>query len=240
MDDDTLNQAIELSKVGRKMDARKLLRPLLEVEPENEMAWLWFANSFDALEERLKALKNCLLYCPDSQLAADGVQALEEQLKTALPEIKVDHESLTDDLRNNGAAMFTELDADDVDNSPFADVSIGAGRSLPFDDRPDQVNFTGTTAPQVLVNNAQIGLGEHSGMMTPPKAGLNDQTVSPFTTAGLEDFNRESLQYQADLKVDQQNASGAAYRIPFIIVSITGSLLLIVFAIIMIILFLGR
>jgi Tfp pilus assembly protein PilF len=55
MDEVNLQQAIQLSKDGRKIDARKLLRPLLEVDPESEKAWLWYANSFDSTDEKLKA-----------------------------------------------------------------------------------------------------------------------------------------------------------------------------------------
>ena len=62
------------------MDARKLLRPLLEAEPENEKAWLWYANSFDTVEDKIKALKNCLVYCPNSKMANDGIRVLIAKL----------------------------------------------------------------------------------------------------------------------------------------------------------------
>jgi len=240
MDDDTLNQAIELSKAGRNNDARKLLRPLLEVEPENEMAWLWFANSFDTPEERIKALKNCLAYCPGSQLAADGVQALEEQMLTASPVVDQKLESLAVDLRNDGVAMFTELDADDGDNSPFTNDVIDAGKSVPLNDRLDQVNFAGTTKPPISLGKSQTGLGEFPGNIGSPKPVIVEQAVSPFVPSIPERISGKDLNGPTVFGEEQKMDSGSAYRIPFIIVSITGSLLLIVFAIIMIVLFLGR
>ena len=79
MDDVTLQQAIQLSKDGRRLDARKLLRPFLEVDPENEKAWLWYANSFELVDEKIKALQNCLVYCPKSKMALEGIRTLQLQ-----------------------------------------------------------------------------------------------------------------------------------------------------------------
>jgi len=74
MDDETLQQAIQLSKDGRKLDARKLLRPFLEVDPENEKAWLWYANSFDLTDEKLKACKTAWFIAQVQKWRSKGLE----------------------------------------------------------------------------------------------------------------------------------------------------------------------
>jgi len=110
MSEDTINQAIQLSKTGRSLDARKLLRPLLEVEPENEKAWLWYANSFDTVEEKIKALKNCLIYCPNSKMANDGIRLLMTKLPTSEPSTHEDASDLAADLQKE-SVQFNDLES---------------------------------------------------------------------------------------------------------------------------------
>lgn len=239
MDEDTLNQAIQLSKAGRNSDARKLLRPLLEVEPENELAWLWFANSFDSLEERIKALKNCLAYCPGSQIAADGVQALEEQLKAAVPVQKEEPVNLSDDLRVTGGAVFTEVE-DDLDQRPFSEGNVSDPLVQPFIDRLDQVNSTGAIVKTALDGNVLPQSSEQKVWGGVSESRGEGKAVSPFTASILDEVAGETIYGNSTSGEDFEKDTGSGYKIPFIIVSITGSILLVVFAIIMFVLFIGR
>ena len=111
MDDETLQQAIQLSKDGRKLDARKLLRPFLEVDPENEKAWLWYANSFDLTDEKLKALQNCLVYCPSSKMALEGIRVLQSQLQSPELETPEEPNNFAVNLQNSQGVKFSEVDS---------------------------------------------------------------------------------------------------------------------------------
>ncbi len=80
MDEYTIRQAIDLIKAKRLTDARKLLRPVLEVSPENEAAWIWFSSTFTRVSEQLEVLQFASQFCPGSQPIIRGIQRLEFEL----------------------------------------------------------------------------------------------------------------------------------------------------------------
>lgn len=80
MDEYTIRQAIDLIKAKRLTDARKLLRPVLEVNPENEAAWIWFSSTFLRVAEQLEVLEYARRFCPDSQPILRGIQRLKSDL----------------------------------------------------------------------------------------------------------------------------------------------------------------
>jgi len=80
MDEYTIRQAIDLIKAKRLTDARKLLRPVLEVNPENEAAWIWFSSTFLRVAEQLEVLEYARGFCPESQPIQRGIQRLEADL----------------------------------------------------------------------------------------------------------------------------------------------------------------
>jgi hypothetical protein len=80
MDEYTIRQAIDLIKAKRLTDARKLLRPVLEVNPENEAAWIWFSSTFLRVAEQLEVLEYARGFCPESQPIKRGIQRLEADL----------------------------------------------------------------------------------------------------------------------------------------------------------------
>jgi hypothetical protein len=80
MDEYTIRQAIDLIKANRLTDARKLLRPVLEVSPENEAAWIWFSSTFLRTAEQLEVLRYAIQFCPVSQPITRGISRLELEL----------------------------------------------------------------------------------------------------------------------------------------------------------------
>ncbi len=80
MDEYTIRQAIDLIKAKRLTDARKLLRPVLEVSPENEAAWIWFSSTFTRVSEQLEVLQFASQFCSGSQPIIRGIQRLEFEL----------------------------------------------------------------------------------------------------------------------------------------------------------------
>ncbi len=80
MDEYTIRQAIDLIKANRLTDARKLLRPVLEVNPENEAAWIWFSSTFLRSAEQLEVLRYAIQFCPVSQPITRGILRLDLEL----------------------------------------------------------------------------------------------------------------------------------------------------------------
>lgn len=62
--DDILQQAIGLIRAGRKGEARPLLQRLIQAEPRNVPAWLWYVETCQTQAERLKALEACARFNP--------------------------------------------------------------------------------------------------------------------------------------------------------------------------------
>ena len=66
-----LRQGVDAARAGRKTDARDLLIRLVEVEPRNELAWMWLTGLVDDLEDKIIACENVLAINP----ANDKVKA---------------------------------------------------------------------------------------------------------------------------------------------------------------------
>ncbi len=237
MDDENLQQAIQLSKDGRKLDARKLLRPLLEVDPENEKAWLWYANSFDSTEEKLKALQNCLVYCPISKMALEGIRVLQSQMQS--PELETPEElnNFAVNLQNSQGVKFAELEDTERDTSPFSiDVKIPKEAS-PFIETstfPDSLNSSTTNKQPPINSGIQNGKTDITGSASPQNAGYSE---SPFYAEEEISDVKKSNQIH---KADQGAWKGSPFRIPFIISSGLGVLLLLILSVIIIVLFLVK
>jgi hypothetical protein len=84
MPDNSLDRAIELSRNGKKADAREILKTILRSDPLNETAWLWFADTFPDNLNRVAVLEECLKNNPDSQTAKNYLTTFKsEEAKTA-------------------------------------------------------------------------------------------------------------------------------------------------------------
>src|SRR3990172_11746531 len=80
-----LSQAIELIKAEKKAEAQKLLEPLLEAEPRNVTAWMWYVDTWPTPEQKIKALELCLQYNPDNALVKRALATLQAQQPSAPP-----------------------------------------------------------------------------------------------------------------------------------------------------------
>jgi hypothetical protein len=86
MPDDNLDRAIELSRNGKKAEAREILKVILRSNPHDETAWLWFADTFPDTHNRILALEECLKHNPNSQAAQKFLVTFKsEEAKTATP-----------------------------------------------------------------------------------------------------------------------------------------------------------
>ena len=87
----SLQQAIQAARAGRKMEARDLLIQIVEVDPHNEMAWMWLSGLVDSLEDRIIACENVLTINPANQKVRAHLEELQRQQKSLL-----EHKNRTD------------------------------------------------------------------------------------------------------------------------------------------------
>ncbi len=74
---DTLREAIQLIKAGRKVEAREILEPLLIANPNNIQAWVWEIETRDSDIEKIKLMEACLLRNPDALIIKKALAALK-------------------------------------------------------------------------------------------------------------------------------------------------------------------
>ncbi len=71
-----LSKAINLALQGQRGQAREMLAEVLRENPTNQLAWLWYADCLETIEERIQALETYLSYQPDGRQARAGLHLL--------------------------------------------------------------------------------------------------------------------------------------------------------------------
>ncbi len=79
--DTLIKEGIAALKEGRKNDADRALRKAVELDDQNEQAWLWLSAVVDTPEERQICLENVLDLNPDNAKARKGLEATLAELK---------------------------------------------------------------------------------------------------------------------------------------------------------------
>jgi hypothetical protein len=70
---DDLQRAFALKKSGNELEARKILRNIVQHFPQNDKAWLWLAETYPDRRRRIAVLEDCLENIP-------GCRPMEELL----------------------------------------------------------------------------------------------------------------------------------------------------------------
>jgi twitching motility two-component system response regulator PilG len=99
-----LREGIAAARAGDKEQTRRLLREVTELEPDNEVAWLWLAGVAEAHEDALEAIERVLEINPDNDRAREGVKSARLQVAVAAARAG-DRETARDHLR-----LLTEQD----------------------------------------------------------------------------------------------------------------------------------
>jgi hypothetical protein len=76
---DHLKQAISLIKSGDQQQGRQILEPLVEHEPNNEVAWMWLAVCVDSDQEKTKCLERALTINPSNARARQALDRIKAQ-----------------------------------------------------------------------------------------------------------------------------------------------------------------
>ncbi len=79
-----LQAGIEAARRGDRVNAQKLLRAVIDADPNNEVAWMWLASSLDNLGERRQALEQALRINPNNTRAKAALDQLNAVLPPAL------------------------------------------------------------------------------------------------------------------------------------------------------------
>lgn len=74
---DLLRRGIEAAHADRKIEAREIFLQVVEIDPRNELAWMWLSGLVDDLEDQIVACENVLTINPENQkvrLFLDGLK----------------------------------------------------------------------------------------------------------------------------------------------------------------------
>jgi tetratricopeptide (TPR) repeat protein len=77
--DDLLKQGIAAARAGRKDEARQKLMRVVELDEENEQAWLWLSGVVESNDDRRVCLENVLTINPANAAAHKGLRLLDGQ-----------------------------------------------------------------------------------------------------------------------------------------------------------------
>ena len=75
----SLYDAIALVRSGKTEDARQIIFDIIRNDPQNEMAWMWLAETLTSEADRMKVLRSCLKINPDSKIAKMAVNKLQKK-----------------------------------------------------------------------------------------------------------------------------------------------------------------
>jgi len=76
LSEENIRQAVLLIKAGRKAEAQKLLKVLLERDLNNIHAWVWYVETLPTVQQKIRALEMCSRYNPDNDRVKQGLQVL--------------------------------------------------------------------------------------------------------------------------------------------------------------------
>ena len=80
---DLLRRGVEAAHANRRMEAREIFMQVVEIEPRNELAWMWLSGLMDDLEDQIIACENVLAINPDNHKVLLYLDELRHK-KTAL------------------------------------------------------------------------------------------------------------------------------------------------------------
>jgi hypothetical protein len=96
MTEELLQQAIGLIRAGRKGEAQPLLQRLIQAEPRNVPAWLWYVETCQTQAERLKVLEACARLNPGHPQVEQALTVLQTPPPQVSPFASTPQESVAD------------------------------------------------------------------------------------------------------------------------------------------------
>lgn len=108
MDETTrlLKEGIQAIKAGRREEAKTLLLRVIELDEENERAWLWLSGAVETDEDRRICLENVLQINPNNELAQKGLARLKP---AAADEIELPPSFMAEDAAESIPEQISEV-----------------------------------------------------------------------------------------------------------------------------------
>lgn len=103
-----LQDAINLIKQGKKQEARGMLEVLLRTNPKEIANWLWYAETLETPEKRIKVLELCLKANPGSPQVEKALSILQAQLAAPPQKPAFDFNAPMDASEPQGGAFTWE------------------------------------------------------------------------------------------------------------------------------------
>lgn len=156
---EVLQRAIQAARAGRREEARDLLIDYVEVEPRNEMAWMWLSGLVDSLEDQIIACENVLTINPANEKVRLYLVELQKRQEALLERKKLEEaESLFHQAQRH--AERNEIDA-----------ALGLARQAleKREDYEEVWSFLGRISPDV---NQQIAALERAYQLNPSNAEI--------------------------------------------------------------------
>jgi hypothetical protein len=88
MKTEKLNEAISFVRTGQIEDARQILFEYIRNDPENEVAWIWLAETLSSNQDRMKIYRSCLDINPESKIVNMAIARLKSMSNEDFPVIK--------------------------------------------------------------------------------------------------------------------------------------------------------
>src|SRR5512139_1477028 len=87
---EVLQRAIQAARAGRKVEARDLLIELVDMDPQNEMAWMWLSGLVDSPEDQIIACENVLTINPANEKVRAHLAELRQRYQSVLAEKNIE------------------------------------------------------------------------------------------------------------------------------------------------------
>jgi hypothetical protein len=143
----TLALAVEMIRRGLKLEARRLLQMVLQVNPHDVKAWIWLAETFSSDMDRLRIMSLFLENHPENRFAEKAVAALQKKsYKQELEKLLVLHEERAtgeeipvQPARAESSADLAASRSVSIIEDEFAGAGIPVGESISQVDRQETV-----------------------------------------------------------------------------------------------------
>ncbi len=163
--DDLLTQAIADARAGRRDDAARQLRQIVNNEPGNVDAWIWLGGTATDVQEQRRALERALALAPDNGRAQQGLR----WLRTTAPHAF--EPPAPESPAPSAAAPATPLQPQD--DQRWARSQDGASRFNTLDDIAQRA-----AAPTLAVERSAVWGADQRQATTPPSGSPNTRAAS--------------------------------------------------------------
>lgn len=196
--DKLLRQAVASLQKGNRQDARKLLNAIIKIEPNNDIAWKWYVDSYPDFDGKRQAVQRWLSQNPQSRSAARWLSRYDSKRITIPVQPKPKRANVSNHLPLIGlASTFIVISLIAVwlfmaNNRVQADLSspVSLDQQPPF---VQQAQIRDYESRITDLNARIIELEEEltAVVQTQPDPNLPESQTDSPTTSELEAVNNE-------------------------------------------------